>query len=407
MPRLQGLIPALVLLVMCLAAPARAGVIFTPHVSEYARQAPGPYSDFSLTLSRIEDVYDRNGDKVPLGSPFVRPGEQLDVALLTYKALWVGHPFRDSGIFFLEDHELFCRAIFTLGWQQASAGVGERGRKFGFSSGASGPGDIFGLCGVYGKEHRWRALKFNGLFSNTVKFPVGRYDRDALVNTGTNYWTTIPQLGLHAEYAGRLYVDGTLAWQINGNNDDPAYGGLTPTRPADVRNAEVNLAWKFSEHWFADLGFSFRETVGRNRYDGVNVATAEPVEAEQACDTLGLDPVACSATRQFLLRSQPGSYSDDGIEGTIVTAGFNYVYRSSSVFTLRALIPVQGRGAQLDIPFDLYAAVPDPLNPGRFVASPGPPLLQTTSTLTAVQEAASVAASPLLELRFVYLFWSP
>lgn len=394
------------LLCLVVALPARAGIIFTPRLSEYARLAPGPYDDLSLLHTRIEDVYDQHGRKTTIGVPLIPPGGQVEIVQLMYKALWVGHPLRDSGIPVLEDHALFCRVIGSLGWQQASSAFAERGRKFGYTSGGSGPGDLFGLCGVYGVEHRWGALKFNGLFATTLKFPVGRYDRDALLNTGTNYWSTIPQLALHAELAGRLYLDATVAWQFNGRNDEPAYGGLTPTRPADVRNAEANLAWKFNEHWFADLGVSHRRSVGRNHYDKVDVHNVEPLEAETACQTLSLDATTCSATRQFFVQSRPGSYADGGVRGTLLTAGLSYVYRSSSVFSLRLLQPAAGRGGQVDVPFDLYLAVPDVERPGSLVPAPVP-VAQTTTRLNGVQEAASMSASPLIELRLVYLFWAP
>ena len=39
----------------------------------------------------------------------------------------------------------------------------------------------------------------------TVKVPVGEYDREALLNVGTHYWSTIPQVAAHAELFGRLY----------------------------------------------------------------------------------------------------------------------------------------------------------------------------------------------------------
>jgi hypothetical protein len=390
------------------ALPARAGVIFTPHLSEYARLAPGPYDEGALTLTRIDEVYDRNGDTVPLGAPFVPRGEHIDAGLLTYKTLWVGQPLRGFDLPpALRDREFFCRAILTLGWQQASAGVAERSRAFGQVSGASGPGDVFGLCGVYGSEHRIGPVKFNGLFGTTVKFPVGRYERDALVNVGTNYWSTIPQLALHAQAGGRVFLDATLAWQFNGRNDAPAYGGLSPSDPADVANGEFNLAWKFSERWFADAGVSHRRTQGGNRYDAVDVRNVEPLEAGSACAVLALDAERCAATRSFFLQSRPGRYRDQGVRATLLTLGLSYVYRSSSVLSLRLLQPVDGRGGQIDVPFDLYLAVPDAQNPGSFTRAPGPPLLQTTSTLSGVQEAAAVSASPALELRFVHLFWAP
>lgn len=404
MRRLPRLIAALSLL--CALGSAQAGIVFTPRLSEYARLAPGPYDEFALTFTRIEDSYDRDGRRTRVGAPFIPPGQHIDAALLTYKALWVGQPFRDRAPSWLAEREFFCRAILTAGWQQASRAVAERGRKFGYVSGGSGPGDVFGLCGVYSEDLRWGPWKLNGLFSTTVKFPVGRWDRDALLNVGTNYWSTIPQFGLHAEWAGRLYVDATVAWQLNGDNDDPAYGGLTPTRPADVRNLEGNFAWKFSERWFADVGLSYRETVGRNHYDDVDVRNTEPLEASTACDTLALDPALCAATRQFILQSRPGAYADDGVSATLLTAGFSYVYRSSTVLSLRALLPVEGRGGQIDVPFDLFLAVPDAQNAGAFTTV-GPPLLQTTTTLNGVQEAASVSASPAIELRLVHLFWAP
>ena len=397
----------LVLILLCaVTQAAQAGIAFTPHLSEYARMAPGSYDEFSLNYTRIDEIYDQAGRKTDLGAPFAGEGNSVDVGLLTYKALWIGRPFRDLKVPVLSAREQFCRVITTLGWQQGDGGIAARGRSFGLTTGGSGLGDVYGLCGVYGLEHRRGALSFNGLFSTTIKFPLGRYDREALLNQGTQYWSTIPQFALHAEWGGRLILDATIAWQFNSDNDDPAYGGLTPTHPADVRNAEMNLAWKFSERWFADLGFSWRETVGGNRYDGVDMRTTEPVQADDACRLLGLTPQLCSATRVFLLQSQPGSYADGGVQASLFTVGLNYVYRSSTTLSLRLLLPVDGRGGQIDVPFDLHLAVPDPQRPGAFLPSPLP-VAQTTTTLNGVQEAASVSASPALELRFVILFWAP
>lgn len=397
----------LVLLLLCVAPlAAQAGIAFTPRLSEYARMAPGVYDEFSLSYSRLDEAYDASGRKIDLGAPFAGDNNSVDVGLLTYKALWIGRPFRDWNLPVLSAREQFCRLVTTLGWQQGRGDIAARGRSFGLTSGSSGLGDVYGLCGSYGLEHRWGALRFNGLFSTAIKFPLGRYDREALLNQGTHYWSTIPQLALHAQWGGRLILDATLAWQFNGDNDEPAYGGLTPTQPADVRNAEMNLAWKFSERWFADLGFSWRESVGGNRYEGVDMRTTEPVQADDACRVLNLAPQLCSATRVFLLQSQPGRYVDEGVEASLLTFGLNYVYRSSTTVSLRLLLPVDGRGGQIDVPFDLFLALPDPERPGAFVPAPVP-LTQTTTRLNGVQEAASVSASPALELRFVILFWAP
>ena len=398
---------ALALLLGC--ASAHAGIVFTPHLSEYSRLAPGQYTEATLVLSEIEEIYDENGDEVKVGEPFVPAGASTDVGLLLFKSLWIGNVFRDTGVPVLNTHPQFCRLIGTLGYQQNTEQVAERTRIFGAKAGGNGLGDVFGLCGVYGDEHTWGPLKWNGLVAGTVKFPVGRYDSDAVLNTGTNYWSYIPQLAFHAELYGRLILDGTFAYQVNGDNDRPAFLGLTPTRPADWRNFEVNAAWKFTEHWFADVGYGYRESVGPNYYDKVDVHNEEPVRADDVCAQFNLPPGQCNATNQFFVQSEPGPYRDDGINGSAFTAGFYYVYRTSSVINLRAFVPVGGKGARFNVPLRVYTAVPDGqggYTRGSEVPGPnGDPA--SDADLFGVQEAAAISASPYLELRFVYLFWAP
>lgn len=385
---------------------ANAGFLFTPRVGEYGRLARAPYDEGLLYFSEVENAFDRDGDKVSVGAPFVPPGESVRLALLTYKPLWVGNLFRDSDVWGLKDHDQFCRMILIAGWQQATGAAVRRSRLFGFHSGGSGPGDVYALCGLYGQDHILGPLKFNGLVAGGVKAPVGRYDRDALLNTGTHYWTWFPQIAGHAELYGRLMIDAIVAMQINGSNDHPAYGGLTPDEPADLWNAEGNFAWKFNEHWFANLGFSYLRSDGANRYGRVDIESQEPIPADTLCDALQLGDALCGSTNVLYAKSVDGEYRDRGIRLSVLTAGFSYVYRSSSVVSLRALVPVAGRGSQIDVPFDLYPAVPDLTRPGHFRPA-AVPVARSTSTLNGVQEAASAPASPGIELRIVHLFWAP
>jgi hypothetical protein len=392
--------------VACAATSAHAGFLFTPRVGEYGRVARAPYDEAQLYVSEIEKSFDRDGDKVTVGTPFVEPGESVRLALLSYKALWAGNLFRDTGVWGLRDHDQFCRLIVSAGWQQATGGAVRRSRVFGFHSGGSGPGDVFADCGIYGNDHSFGPLKVNGLVAVGLKAPVGRYDEDALLNTGTNYWTWFPQLAGHAELYGRLIADGIVALQVNGRDRDPAYGGLVPDEPADVFNAEGSLAWKFDEHWYANLGFSYLATTSDNRYGEVEVESREPLRADTLCDALNLGDTLCNSTNLFFAKAVPGEYRDDGVRLSVLTAGFSYVYRSSSVVSLRALVPLSGRGSQIDVPFDLYPAVPDLTQPGRLRPAPVP-VARSTSTLNGVQEAASAPASVGIELRIVYLFWAP
>jgi hypothetical protein len=392
--------------VAMLAGSAQAGIIFTPHLSEYSKLPPGQYSEFMFVYTDIEDVYNREGKRVHAGAPFVPPGQSIQATLALMKFLWIGNVFRDTDLPVLNDHPQFCRVIGGLGWQQASRDVLERSRKFGLTSGGSGLVDLFGLCGIYGDEYRWGPVKANGLFATTVKFPIGRWDRQALLNTGTHYWSYIPQLALHAELWGRFFIDGTVSYQFNEDNDEPAYGGLTPTRVADWRTQEINLAFKWTEHWFTDVGFSHRESVGRNYYDEVTVNFKDPVPAEEACsntNSLGVelvDAATCASTNQFYLQPRDRPYADNGIYGDAVTVGAYYIYCTSSVINLRMFYPLAGRGSQIDVDFDVCAS--EPCGPGNNIR--GGPL---TTTLNGVQEAAAISASPYFEARFVYLFWAP
>ena len=388
-------------------APARAGIVFTPHLSEYSRLPAGQYNEVTLIFTEIEHIYNEDGDKIPVGQPFVSAGASTDASLALFKSLWIGNVFRDTNIPILRTHPQFCRVIGVLGYQQNTEQVGDRTRVFGAKAGANGLGDLFTLCGIYGDEHRLGPLQFNGLLATTVKAPIGRYDTDAVLNIGTGYWSYIPQFAFHATAWDRLIFDGTVSYQFNENNGSPSFLGLTPTNIADWRTYEINTAWKFTEHWFADVGYSYRESVGSNLYEKVAIKSEEPVNAEDRCLDLGFDRNSpeCNSTNRFFVESaSPGPFADKGIDGTMVTAGFYYVYRTSSVLQVRVAQPIAGHGSQITVPLNVYNAVPD--NNGGYNRGASP-VANTMSKQYGVQEAAAVSASPFLELRFVYLFWAP
>ena len=396
-----------VLLLGC-ALPVQAGIVFQPHLSEYSKLPPGQYTEFGLVFTEIKEIYDPAGNTIRVGTPFVPPGASTDAVLGLYKSLWIGNMFRDTNVPYLKDHTQFCRVIATLQYQQNTEQIAARSRLFGLQHGANGFGDLFGLCGIYGDEHLWGPVKFSSLLATTVKAPVGRYDRDSILNVGTNYWTVIPQFAFHSEIFGRLYIDGTFAYQWNDDNDKPSAGGLTPTRISDWFNMEVNFAWKFTEHWFADLGFSWRRSVGPNHYDKLTVNFEEqPLSPQSACDNtnngLGVQLVSqdiCDnpGSQQFFLNPQQRAYQDRGVKGKAITGGFYYVYRTSTVLNLRVFYPIEGRGGGFTATYDVCTS--QPCNSDNAVSTVDTPLL-------AVQEAGAVSASPFLELRLVYLFWAP
>jgi hypothetical protein len=386
------------LMALVLAQSATAGIVFTPHLSEYGLLPRGAYADHTLIYTSIDKIYDAQGKKVPLANGNIPPGETTDIALALFRYLWVGNVFENTNIPVLKDHNQIFRIIANAGWQQASGNITSLSRMFGQKSSNSGIGDVFILGGIYSQEHRIGPFQYNGLLATTVKLPIGDYDQNSLLNNGTHYSTVIPQVAFHVEGWGRLYVDGTLARQFNGNNDSPSYGGLTPTEPADVVNAEINMAYKFNERWFVDVGIGRRKTVGSNKFGKVTLNFKQPVPPSAACRNLNIPTAQCNLATNFRLVPVPGIREDSGAEGTLMTAGFYYVYRSSTVFGMRVAQPIRGKGSQFPMEYDVVT------DPGGVPLGAG---ARQRTLLTGVQEAASIPASPYYELRMVYLFWAP
>jgi hypothetical protein len=374
-------------------------------LSEYSDLPRGAYADHTLIFTHITKVFDDDGKVIPLGAPFLPEGQHVDAALLLFRYLWIGNVFENTWVPVLNDHKQIFRVIANAGWQEASEAISERSRLFGLHSGGNGIGDLFLLAGIYGHEHRFGPIKFNGLLSATVKIPVGAYDTGALLNVGTNYWSTIPQVAAHAEAFGRLYFDGTIAYQFNGRNDTPAYGGMTPTEPADVYNIEANLAWKFNEKWFWDFGAFFRKSRGPNRFGKVTATFVDPQPATTLCQNptgLGLPgivipPEQCSLTSFFRLTPVPGVREDKGIRQLYLSTSLYYIYRTSSVIDVRVAYPINGRGSRFPMEYDV----------SLYDDSSNTSISTVPTELNGVQEAAAVPAVPLFELRFVYLFWAP
>ena len=384
-----------------LASSAQAAIVFTPHVSEYARLPRGSYVDTTLVHSAIDRIWDDSGNKVALGNTAIPPGESISATLVLGRYLWIGNLFENSGYRFLADRDQVLRVIGTAGRQSATGAINELSRDFDLSTRGSGLGDVFLLAGVYGREYHLGPLHGNGLYTLTVKAPVGSFQRDSLLNTGTRYWSVIPQLSHHQDWFGKLSIDATAAVQINSAASSTAYGGLTPSKPASVLNLETNFAWKFSERWFAEAGLSHYRSLGSNRFDEVSLNLADqPVPPTAACNTLLVPAAQCSLLDAFFLAPVAGRYRDRGIRNSIATAGFTYIYRSSAVVSLRAALPVAGRGSQFTVPYHVCLQA----NCNADTELPG---ARQSARLSGVQEAAAISASPYFELRLVFLLFAP
>lgn len=379
---------------------AQAGFILTPHLSEYDRLAPGSYLEANLIHTHIEDIYNRDGERVKIGSPALPAGEFVNATLLQTKWLWIGESAENNGIPLLQRYQYFFRAILTAGWQEASPGLQDVSRLFGLRTQSAGLGDLFLLAGLYSDDHRLGPLHYNAILAATVKVPIGEYNEDTLLNMGTNYWTLAPIAAFHFDLGGRLLIDAAVSYQKNFSNDRPGYGGLVPSQAADVYTVESNFAWKFNEKFYMDLGLSWRQTNGPNTFANPSIN-----RVDQPLPAMGT-----TTPRAFYIEPVAGVYQDGGVNGLLATAGFYYIYRSSAVLNFRVAVPLRGKGSQFTLPFDVFTCGVTGVSASNACPPPDPgavPIAQVDAELNGVQEAAAIPASMYFEARLVFLPWAP
>lgn len=98
-----------------------------------------------------------------------------------------------------------------------------------------------------------------------VSLPVGQYDRDKLVNIGTNRWYVKPELGISKGW-GRWTLEGTASATIFGDNDD--FFGGKHREQAPIYGFQGHLVYGFpSGIWGALTAAHF--SGGRTTLDGV------------------------------------------------------------------------------------------------------------------------------------------
>jgi hypothetical protein len=98
-----------------------------------------------------------------------------------------------------------------------------------------------------------------------VSLPVRQYDRDKLVNIGTNRWYVKPELGI-SKGLGRWTLEGTASATIFGDNDD--FFGGKHREQAPIYGFQGHLVYGFpSGIWGALTAAHF--SGGRTTLDGV------------------------------------------------------------------------------------------------------------------------------------------
>jgi hypothetical protein len=103
-----------------------------------------------------------------------------------------------------------------------------------------------------------------------VVAPSGEYDKDRLLNTGSNRWAIKPEIGGMVPLTPKLHLEAELGVWLFGNNDD----FVTGKREQDpILGVELHLVRRFRPGFWASLDANFftggRQTIGGNRLDDV------------------------------------------------------------------------------------------------------------------------------------------
>ena len=369
-------------------APAHAALTFLPHMGEYGKAVPGQYAGLALYHADYNSYYGRDE------AEFTQSDGGAGINSVFIASAWVGNLFRDTDIPLLSSRTQICALGFPVAQVQARGSIRTTAEAIGVSSGKNGIGDVIGSCTIQDVTRVLGPARGHVQFTGLVKFPIGDYDPNALYNFATNYWTYVPQLSLHADIT-KLVVDATVAYQFNGNNDDPFARGDVPTRPADWENAAINLGWKLSYRWWIDVGFAYNKTNGVKYYDKFHVQPAhQSVLFSAVC---GGFPSLCNATGTGYIETRQGPYEDGGMMSQVVSASVYYTYRSSLIVNFRVAEAIAGRGSQFTAYYDVCTQTPCDQNaPSKLPNSP------FSFTAIGVGESASVVSQPFYELRFIF-----
>lgn len=369
------------------AGPALAGVLAPPLLGEFGKAIPGSSSAFiGFAAARENQYYGPDGAEFGVG------GSSTNVEFVAAGMGWSDNWFSATPVPFLKDRTQSCAFIVSAARIQDDGASVKTAHALGLNAGSNQIGNPSFGCAVNDRTRRIGQVKGHLQFGTTVQVPVGGFEADNLYNLGTRYWTVIPKLALHAEW-GRLITDSFVAYQLNSDASEVATLGLTPTSPADWRSAALNIGYRLTPRWMADIGYSYNASAGSNQYDKVDVHNAAPVGVD-SCVTYGLPPNICASAAAFWYQSRPGPYTDTGVMVQSATASVYYTYRSSLFVVFRATKTLAGRSGNFTGNFDLCA---------EQSCGPANAISQFSGPIT----AASVASGTVYALTLVFPVGAP
>ena len=311
-----------------------------PALAPYAALHPGLTVTGAVSYEPGTGAFDRDGHRHSDAFPAIGGGNETPAVRGDLNFAWTFPLFQDEGVPFLSTRlHTFRLTLRGDPLLDATGPVADFASANGHVPAEDGIGDLTFEIGsfLWGSES-WEARGGTPprtiLALMAIDLPVGIYDTDAAVNSGSNTFAFRPTLGAHTQILPTVFADTGLAYEWRKTNEDPAFGGLDPSEPGNRLFADAALSWRAWPSLYVSGLLRYRN--GRpNGY-------VDPMFA----------PNAPTPPAGFENRPALSHYEDDGSWLLSVGPRADWFVGQNVRLGASALFPLAGEGGQFVLPFE-------------------------------------------------------
>ncbi|HKY93429.1 MAG TPA: transporter [Nevskiaceae bacterium] len=261
-------------------APCAALADDLPAFAPYRPLYPASYLEVGVTHDDGDEAFDAGGHRGASALPVLGGDSRLPETRATARFTWTFPLFEADGVPFFSDRLHTARVTVRAADLRARGAIDDvEGVGAPEGGDGSGLGDTTLEFGSFlAGSGRWREGKVERvsvllLFGLTV--PTGVYEHEAVANAGTNHPAGHVALGLHARAWTGGFADVGVRYTGHGTDEEPAYGGLVPSRQGGTVSWDARLAQRLRPGLYLALGVEGFDT-SRNRYANVTFVPNAP-----------------------------------------------------------------------------------------------------------------------------------
>ncbi len=335
-------------LLLALAGSAHAGDV-PPQFGRYLPLYPAFHTSTSLGFDARDRSYDASGKEQDTATPNLPgktrfPEQRLDVSAIWTLPLFeaAGVPFFDSRLHTVRLHGGYSRndTRGALADFARDTRDDRTTRANSLSTRSNGLTDVtmeFGSWLLGSSNWRERSETPYALLALIgLRLPTGGYNRDAPINPGSNTLAAHGQLGLYARPWPGAHLDAGTGYRSYYKNQDPAFGGLSPTNQGD------DLYWDLSLSQRVFSGFHLTAFADGHKGQANSYADARFAPNAPAA------PNTVPASDNY---PTPGVYRDGGTK--LIRAGLSLqgFIAQRWLLGLHYAMPLSGESGEFDLPY--------------------------------------------------------